>query len=72
VSDHFVVEANKRTVGVAVRVPGGFRFFFSDPQFRSLDGQTFRRARTLTRKVAELARRRRDREQGAPGRLAYH
>jgi hypothetical protein len=31
--DQFVVETNKETVGVAVRVPGGFRFFYSDPRF---------------------------------------
>lgn len=54
-SDHFVVEANRITAGVAVRVPGGFRFFYSDPRFRRLDGQIFRKARTLARKVRELA-----------------
>ncbi|CCW17244.1 hypothetical protein EBBID32_15830 [Sphingobium indicum BiD32] len=53
--NHFVVEANKITAGVAVRIPGGFRFFHSDPRFRRLDGQIFRKARTLARKVRELA-----------------
>jgi hypothetical protein len=53
--DHFVVEADRAAVGVAIRVPGGFRFFHSDPRFRKLDGQVFRRARTLASKVRELA-----------------
>jgi hypothetical protein len=57
VSDHFVVEANKITAGVAVRVPGGFRFFYSDPRFRRLDGQIFRKARTLVGRVRDLAHR---------------
>ncbi len=54
-SNQFVVEANKETVGVAVRVPGGFRFFYSDPRFRGLDGRIFPRARQLARTVGELA-----------------
>ena len=54
-SNQFVVETNKETVGVAVRVPGGFRFFYSDPRFRGLDGQVFRRAKQLARTVGELA-----------------
>ncbi|MDE8652783.1 hypothetical protein [Novosphingobium album (ex Liu et al. 2023)] len=54
-SEHFIVEANKITAGVAVRVPGGFRFFHSDPRFQRLDGEVFRKARTLARKVRELA-----------------
>jgi hypothetical protein len=53
VSGHFVVECGKITAGVAVPVPGGFRFFHSDPRFFSLEGRVFRRARTLIRKVAE-------------------
>ncbi|RYE04488.1 MAG: hypothetical protein EOP61_00300 [Sphingomonadales bacterium] len=57
--DRFVVEADKRVVGIAIRVPGGYRFFCSDPDFRSLDRQTFRRARTLASRVAEFARARR-------------
>lgn len=53
--NQFVVETNKETVGVAVRVLGGFRFFYSDPRFRGLDGQVFRRAKQLARTVGELA-----------------
>ena len=53
--NQFVVETNKKTVGIAVRVPGGFRFFYSDPRFRGLDGRIFRRAKQLARTVGELA-----------------
>jgi hypothetical protein len=56
--DRFVVEANRRVVGIGVRVPGGFRFFSSDPAFLSLEGRTFTRARSLASKVAEFARER--------------
>jgi hypothetical protein len=59
VSSGFIVEFDKQTVGVAVRVPGGFRFFHSDPRFLPIEGQVFRRARGLTQRVAELVRRRR-------------
>lgn len=72
-SDHFVVETNKMTVGVVVRVPGGFHFFCSDPQFRALDGQIFRRTRNLARKVGDLARSRRNRDDHATReRAAFH
>lgn len=69
-SGHFVVETNKITAGVALRVPGGFRFFCSDPLFRALDGQVFRRARNLARKVGELARKHHGRDGHTPGELA--
>ncbi|HWU73218.1 MAG TPA: hypothetical protein VN137_07015 [Sphingomonas sp.] len=54
--DRFVVEADKRVVGIAMRVPGGFRFFCSDPDFRSLDHKLFRRAKGLVSRVVEFAR----------------
>ena len=57
--DRFVVEADKRVVGIAIRVPGGFRFFHSDPDFRSLDRKLFRRAKGLVSRVVEFARARR-------------
>ena len=53
--DRFVVEANRSVVGVAVRGAGGFRFFTSNPRFKSLEGKTFRRVRALRRRVEELA-----------------
>lgn len=57
--DRFVVEADRKVVGIALRVPGGFRFFCSDPDFRSLESKIFRRARELVSRVAEFARARR-------------
>ncbi|MCC2981194.1 hypothetical protein [Sphingomonas sp. IC4-52] len=57
--DRFLVEADRRPVGVAVRVPGGFRFFSSDPEFRAMDSKIFPRARALTSRVQQLARMRR-------------
>ena len=54
--DRFVVEADRKVVGVAVRVSGGFKFFSSDPNFRALDTRFFPRARTMARNVARIAR----------------
>ena len=55
-SDHFVVEADRRVVGLAVRSPGGFKFFSSDRDFARLEGRTFARARTLSNAVAKISR----------------
>lgn len=68
--DRFVVEADRKVVGVAVKVSGGFKFFSSDPDFIELDTQFFPRARAMAQRVATVARKRRrragqDREQGA-------
>jgi len=63
-SDRFVVEADKSVVGVAVRGAGGFRFFTSNPDFKPIEGKTFRRARALIRRVRELAR---TRQRSIPG-----
>lgn len=54
-SDRFVIEADRSVVGIAVRGSGGFRFFASNPDFSTLEGMTFRRARGLIRRVEELA-----------------
>jgi hypothetical protein len=51
----FLVEFDRRSVGVAVRVPGGFMFFSSSDQFDQLDGKLFRRARALERQLAKIA-----------------
>ena len=59
--DCFVVEADRRTVGIAIRVRGGFRFVCSDPAFRSLDRKVYPRARGLVSALAEFARTRRAR-----------
>ena len=55
-SQRFAVEFDRRTVGIAVRVPGGFMFFSSSERFDQLDGRLFRRARTLARELAKVAR----------------
>lgn len=56
--DRFVVEADRRVVGVAVRDRGGFRFFASDKDYQELDRTLFPRVRTLTNSVTRLASRR--------------
>jgi hypothetical protein len=38
----FAVEYDHRTVGIAVRVPGGFMFCASDDDFDEMDGRLFR------------------------------
>lgn len=55
-SDRFVVEADRRVVGVAVRAPGGFRFFSSDAAYYPLEGRIFARAKTLASSVARISR----------------
>jgi len=54
--DRFVVEAERRVVGIAVRVPGGFRFVASDPDFYAVDRKVFPRARLLVSRIAEFGR----------------
>lgn len=51
----FLVEFDRRAVGVAVRVPGGFMFFSSNDDFDELDGKLFRRARALERQLKKAA-----------------
>ena len=58
-SDRFVVEADRRVVGIAVRVKGGFRFFTSDPGFRSLESRTFPKLKAIVARATEIARARR-------------
>jgi hypothetical protein len=58
-NQRFVVEFDRRTVGIAVRVPGGFMFFTSNDDFDELDGKLFRRARLLERQLRKVAGRRR-------------
>lgn len=64
-SDRFVVEANKSVVGIGVKVPGGFMFFSSNPDFDKLEGKTFRRARSMVHRVTKLARLHRENERRA-------
>lgn len=55
ISQRFAVEYDRRTVGIAVRVPGGFIFYASDPRFEGLDGRPFRRARAIERALEKVA-----------------
>ena len=54
-TQRFAVEFDRRTVGIAVRVPGGFMFFSSDPRFDALDGRLFPRARAIERQLKKAA-----------------
>lgn len=64
-SERFVVEADRRVVGVAVRAPGGFKFFSSDAAYEPLEGRTFARARALAASVAKITRARRRQQRAA-------
>jgi hypothetical protein len=55
-SQRFAVEFDRRTVGIAVRVPGGFMFFASSDRFETLDGRLFPRARALERELKRYAK----------------
>jgi hypothetical protein len=55
-TQRFAVEFERRTVGIAVRVPGGFVFYASDSRFEDLDGRTFPRARTIERELVRFAK----------------
>lgn len=68
-SQRFAVEFDRRTVGIAVRVPGGFIFYSSRPEFDEMDGRLFRRARVIERELRRVARRYRRRTPTAPQRL---
>jgi hypothetical protein len=59
----FAVELKRRTVGIAVRLGGGFVFYSSDRDFEEMDGRTFRRARAIERELKKIANRRK-REKG--------
>lgn len=74
-TQRFSVEFDRRTVGIAVRVPGGFMFFASVDEFSELDGQLFRRARAIERHLkritsrARRAARHQTRANAMPGKL---
>ena len=57
ITQRFAVEFDRRTVGIAVRVPGGFMFYASDDRFDPMDGRLFRRARAIERELKRVARR---------------
>jgi len=53
-NQRFVVEFDRRTAGIAVRVPGGFMFYASDNSFDEMDGRVFRRARAIQRELKKV------------------
>lgn len=57
IHQRFSVEFDRRTVGIAVRVPGGFIFYASDERFDAMDGRMFRRARAIERQLKRVAKR---------------
>ena len=57
ITQRFVVQFDRRTVGIAVRVAGGFMFYASDDDFEEMDGRTFPRARTIERGLRKAAKR---------------
>lgn len=57
ITQRFVVEFDRRTVGIAVRVPGGFMFYASDDRFNDMDGRLFPRARAIERACKRSSRR---------------
>jgi hypothetical protein len=67
VAQRFVVELDRRTVGIAVRVPGGFMFYASDDGFNDMDGRLFPRARAIERQLKKIARRHAPKGAGASG-----
>ena len=56
-TQRFAVEFDRRVVGIAVRVPGGFMFFASDDDFEQLDGELFPRARAIARRLEKVSNR---------------
>jgi hypothetical protein len=57
ITQRFVVEFDRRTAGIAVRLPGGFIFYASDDRFSQMDGRLFRRARAIERQLKRVAKR---------------
>jgi hypothetical protein len=69
VNQRFAVEFDRRTVGIAVRVPGGFMFYASDNRFDAMDGRLFRRARAIERELKRKSKRKQT--HGARGQLSF-
>ena len=57
-TQRFAVEFDRRTVGIAVRVPGGFMFYAATDDFNEMDGRLFPRARAIERELKRIANRR--------------
>lgn len=59
INQRFVVQLDHRTVGIAVRVPGGFIFYASDDEFDEMNGRIFKRARAIESQLVKVARKQR-------------
>lgn len=57
-TQRFAVEYNRRTVGIAVRVPGGFIFYSSDRDFDAMDGNLFPRAAAIEKRLRKIGKKR--------------
>lgn len=57
ITQRVAVEFDRRTVGIAVRVPGGFMFYASDDRFNDMDGRLFPRARAIERQLEKVTKR---------------
>ena len=68
-TQRFAVEFDRRTVGIAVRFPGGFMFCASDDRFDEMDGRLFPRARVIERELKRVTQR--TLAPGVSGRLAF-
>lgn len=55
ITQRFAVEFERRTVGIAVRLPGGFVFYASDDRFNEMDGRVFPRAKAIERQLKKAA-----------------
>ena len=64
ITQRFAVEFDRRTVGIAVRVPGGFMFYASDDRFDEMDGRLFRRARAIEGELRRIAKRQKRTSEG--------
>ena len=61
ITQRFAVELDRRTVGVAMRVPGGFMFYASDNRFEGMNGRVFPRARAIASQLEKTSKHRRRR-----------
>ena len=58
ITQRFAVEFDRRTVGIAVRVPGGFMFYASADGFDAMDGHLYPRVREIERGLKRAAKQR--------------
>ena len=52
----YLIAVDRRRVGVAVTAGQGYRFIAADPDFRPLDGSSFRHLTQLEQAAERLAR----------------